>query len=81
MDNPFGLSGLRLGESFMDGIFRPGQAWAIEDLEQDVGLLYRQMGRKGLENIQNVGPRLAEVVEDLLHAWSDGPSMVQHRSI
>ncbi len=25
MDNPFGLSGLRLGESFMDGIFRPGQ--------------------------------------------------------
>jgi len=35
-------------------------AWAIEDLEQDVGLVYRQMGRKGLESIENVGPRLAE---------------------
>jgi hypothetical protein len=41
-------------------------AWATEDLEQDVGLIYRQMGRKGLENVQNVGPRLAEVVEDLI---------------
>jgi hypothetical protein len=41
-------------------------AWAIEDLEQDVGLIYRQMGRKGLESIENVGPRLAEVVEGLL---------------
>ena len=43
-----------------------GAAWAIEDLEQDVGLIYRQMGRKGLEGIENVGPRLAEVVEDLI---------------
>ena len=41
-------------------------AWAIADLEQDVGLLYRQMGRKGLESIDNVGPRLAGVVEGLL---------------
>jgi len=41
-------------------------AWAIEDLEQDVGLIYRQMGRKGLEGIENVGPRLAEVVERLI---------------
>jgi hypothetical protein len=41
-------------------------AWAIEDLEQDVGLIYRQMGRKGLEGIENVGPRLAEVVEGLI---------------
>jgi len=38
-------------------------AWAIEDPEQDVGLAYRQMGRKGLESVENVGPRLAEVVE------------------
>lgn len=43
-------------------------AWAIEDLEQDLGLLYRAMGRQGLESIPNVGPRLAEVVEDLLKA-------------
>jgi DNA repair photolyase len=41
-------------------------AWAIEDTEQDLGLIYRAMGRKGLESIENVGPRLAEVVEDLL---------------
>lgn len=45
-------------------------AWAIEDLQQDVGLVYRQMGRKGLESIPNVGPRLAEVVASLLHAWT-----------
>jgi DNA polymerase/3'-5' exonuclease PolX len=42
-------------------------AWAIEDLEQDVGLIYRTMGRKGLEGIENVGPRLAEVIADLLN--------------
>jgi hypothetical protein len=43
-------------------------AWAIEALrvEQDVGLIYRAMGKKGLEGIENVGPRLAEVVEDLI---------------
>jgi len=41
-------------------------AWAIEDLEQNVGLIYRQMGRKGLESIENVGPRLGEVIEGLL---------------
>jgi hypothetical protein len=45
-------------------------AWAIEDLEQDVGLIYRQMGRKGLESIPNVGPRLAEAMEDLLKEWA-----------
>jgi DNA repair photolyase len=45
-------------------------AWAIEDLEQDVRLVYRQMGRKGLERIENVGPRLAEVVEGLLKELS-----------
>jgi len=41
-------------------------AGAIEDLEQDVGLIYRQMGRKGLEVIENLGPRLAEVIEALV---------------
>jgi hypothetical protein len=38
-------------------------AWAIEDTPQDLGLIYRQMGVKGLESIQNVGPRLAKVIE------------------
>ena len=52
-------------------------AWAIEDLEQDVGLIYRQMGRKGLESIENVGPRMAEAVERVLgelsiHGAADG---------
>jgi DNA repair photolyase len=41
-------------------------AWAIEDTEQDLGLIYRQMGRKGLESIENVGPRLAGLIEDLI---------------
>jgi DNA polymerase/3'-5' exonuclease PolX len=40
-------------------------AWAIEDLEQDVGLIYERLGRKGLESIENVGPRLARVTADL----------------
>jgi DNA polymerase/3'-5' exonuclease PolX len=41
-------------------------AWSIEDLEQDLGLVYRVMGRKGLESIENVGPKLAQVVERFL---------------
>ena len=47
-------------------------AWAIEELEQAVGLIYRTMGplREGLEGIENVGPRLAEVVEDLISKWT-----------
>jgi hypothetical protein len=32
------------------------------------------MGRKGLESIENVGPRLAEVVQGLLDELSVGPS-------
>ena len=43
-------------------------AWAIEDLKQDIGLVYRQMGRKGLESIENVGPQLAEVIDNRLHS-------------
>jgi hypothetical protein len=45
-------------------------AWAIEDLEPDMGLVYRHMGRRRLESIEHVGPRLAEVVEDLLNGLS-----------
>lgn len=41
-------------------------AWAIDDLEQDVGLIYRQMGLKGLSSIQNVGPSIAREVERLI---------------
>lgn len=43
-------------------------AWSIEDLEQDIGLVHRSLGRKGLEAIEHVGPRLAVVVEACLQA-------------
>jgi hypothetical protein len=45
-------------------------AWVIEELEQDVALIYRQKGRKGLESIENVGPRLVEVVAGLISELS-----------
>ncbi len=45
-------------------------AWAIEDLPQDIGLVYQMMGLKGLQSIQDVGPALAPVVEALLLAKS-----------
>jgi hypothetical protein len=45
-------------------------AWAIEDTPQDLGLIYRQMGVKGLGSIENVGPKLAQVVEALIRQWA-----------
>jgi DNA polymerase/3'-5' exonuclease PolX len=41
-------------------------AGAIGDTPQDLGLIYRSMGRKGLESIENVGPSMAKVIEALL---------------
>ena len=41
-------------------------AWAIEDLEQEIGLVYRTMGLKGLQSIRDVGPTMAAEVEKLL---------------
>jgi DNA polymerase/3'-5' exonuclease PolX len=41
-------------------------AWAIEDLEQDVRLVYHQLGRRGLEGITDVGQQMAGVIEKLL---------------
>ena len=43
-------------------------AWAIEDLEQDVRLVYRQMGLKGLQSIPGLSPALAKTVEKLVLA-------------
>ena len=43
-------------------------AWSIEDTSQDLGLIYRQMGVNGLENMESVGPQLAAVIEDLIQA-------------
>jgi hypothetical protein len=42
-------------------------AWAVEDLEQDIGLVYRTMGLRGLQNIENVGEKMGTVVEKLIH--------------
>jgi DNA polymerase/3'-5' exonuclease PolX len=47
-------------------------AWSIEDTEQDLGLIYQAMGRKGLESIQSVGPRLAVQVEQWVNDWVGG---------
>jgi DNA repair photolyase len=47
-------------------------AWAIEDTPQDLGLIYRQMGVKGLEAIRDVGPSIAKQVEQLLVGWMSG---------
>jgi DNA repair photolyase len=41
-------------------------AWAVEDLEQDIGLIYRSMSLKGLESIPNVSHRLAKEIEEIL---------------
>jgi DNA repair photolyase len=41
-------------------------AWSIEDTQQDIGLIYRRMGRKGLESIQHVGPTFARQLETLI---------------
>jgi DNA repair photolyase len=45
-------------------------AWAIEDLEQDVRLIYRQMGQKGLESIPNVGASLAHQIASWINDQS-----------
>ena len=41
-------------------------AWAVEDLEQDIGLVYRMLGLKGLQSVPDIGPRLARRVEELI---------------
>lgn len=45
-------------------------AWAIEDLEQDIRLIYRQMGLKGLTSIPNLTPEIARQVEIDIQAQS-----------
>ena len=58
---------LELDEAPNDRVWaRRKAAWAIEDLEQDLGTIYRRMGRKGLESIPNVGSQLAPTIESLL---------------
>lgn len=45
-------------------------AWAIEDVEQDIGLVYRTMGLRGLQSIENIGEKMGVVVEQLIHEFS-----------
>jgi DNA repair photolyase len=41
-------------------------AWAVEDTEQDIGLVYRTMGLRGLQSIKDVGPAIAAQIAGLL---------------
>jgi hypothetical protein len=41
-------------------------AWAVEDLEQDIGLVHRTMALKGLQSIPNIGLSLGREVERLI---------------
>jgi DNA repair photolyase len=41
-------------------------AWAVEDLEQDIRLIYRTMGNKGIQSIPEVGVALATHIEQLI---------------
>jgi DNA repair photolyase len=43
-------------------------AWAVEDLEQNIGLVYRTLGLKGLESIPKVSFQLAKEIEALINA-------------
>jgi DNA polymerase/3'-5' exonuclease PolX len=47
-------------------------AWAMDDLEQDVELVFRTMGRRGLESLKGVAPALAGEIETLLQAEHTG---------
>ena len=42
-----------------------------EDMEQDLGLICRPTGRKGMEGVETIFPRLAGAIEELLKRWSD----------
>jgi len=42
--------------------------------EQDIGLVYWQVGRKGLESIDNVEPRLAALTAEHIVSAAASPS-------
>jgi DNA polymerase/3'-5' exonuclease PolX len=48
-------------------------AWALDDLDQDVRVIYERMGVKGLESIPNVGKKLAREIEQQIHRESSEP--------
>jgi len=42
-------------------------AWAVEDLEQELGLFYRTLGLKGLESLPGIGSEMGKAVEKLIN--------------
>ncbi len=46
-------------------------AWVIEELPQDIGLIYARMGLKGLQSIQGVGPSIGSLLEDFIKNTSN----------
>ena len=43
-------------------------AWAVDDMEEEIGLFYRSMGQKGLQSIPGVSPGIAVEIEKLIVA-------------
>lgn len=43
-------------------------AWAVEDLEQDIGLVHQSLGSRGLQSVPNISPGLAKAIEGRLAA-------------
>ena len=43
-------------------------AWAVEDMEQEIGLVYRTMGLKGLQSIPGVGEKLGIVFAGMIES-------------
>lgn len=46
-------------------------AWTIDDLDQDIGLVHRAMGTKGLASISGIGLGMAAVIESILMGLSE----------
>jgi DNA repair photolyase len=49
-------------------------AWAIEDLEQDIGLIEQMMGAKGLQSIPDIGPAMAIKIKEIIVAIKTNPN-------
>jgi DNA repair photolyase len=48
-------------------------AWAVEDLPQEIGLLFRTLGVKGIQSIPNITGETAQVIENQLSIRSAIP--------
>jgi hypothetical protein len=49
-------------------------AWAVEDVEQDIGLVYRAMGIKGIQSIPDIGIGLGAYIEELISRFGSARS-------